>query len=152
KNSSAETEMIRNATHRADIALIALELEDLQNASTKEYGDVVSRALSLNLSDDQRSELNDHIACLSQSPSRYQRLSVTGVPPLLEDEQHGNAESRLEPRAASRILVTALENQISSESLSTAEDPLKLSLALSSVVTVKPCSARMIIIAASGWR
>jgi hypothetical protein len=128
----SETEMVHKAVHRANVALIALELEDLQNASTKDYGDAVARALSLNLSDDQRSELNDHIACLSQSPARYQRLSVTGVAPLLEDERYGNSESRLEPRAASRMLVAALENQISSESLSTAEDPLKLSLALSS--------------------
>ena len=133
KTLAAETAMIQKALHRANVALIALELEDLQDDSTTKYGQEVAGTLSLALSDDQRSELNDHIVCLSQSPTRYQRLSVTGVRPLQEDELFRNTELRLEARATGRMLIAALEKQISSESLSTAEDTLKLSLALSSV-------------------
>ncbi len=131
---SAQAEVIHTALHRADVALIALELEDRRDGSSSDYGGVVAGTLSLNLSDDQRAELNNHLACVSQFPARYQRLSTSGAGPLMKDEQNLNSESRLEPRVASRMLVAAIENQTSSKSLSTAEDRLKLSLALASVV------------------
>jgi hypothetical protein len=138
--------VVEAALQRANVALLALECEDVQNDSTRKYGDAVAEALSLNLSDDQRSELNDHLNNLSQFPARFRRVSVTGVDPLVEDRKFITYEPRYDPHTAARMLMAALEKQTASDSLSTAEDALRLSLALSATArrmsraeTREPC-------------
>ncbi len=130
-----ESQAARNgrALHRANVALIAIALEDLGNEVTRGYANMVGRALEQNLSDDQRSELNDHLVGVSQFPHRYGGLSSTGVYSLREDARFPDYLPKFEPVVAAQMLSAAIENQSTSKSLSSMEDTLKLALALSSV-------------------